>query len=215
VARVVFLLLILANLVFFVWAQGYLGGTEDAGREPARLQAQIQPERLNVKHPDAAPPSVPQAAAAASTVVASVCRRVGPLTAADADKLKKSLLAKGIAVTANAVEEYSYWVYIPPLGGKDALDKKTQELKQLGVADFFIVNDDGANRGAISLGLFHQESAAKELIQLLAKKGVRTAKIGTKVRKTDKALLDVRGAQELLDASLAGEAGQTVACPAE
>ncbi|WIM05154.1 MAG: hypothetical protein OHM77_10665 [Candidatus Nitricoxidivorans perseverans] len=45
--RTVFLLLVLANLVFFAWDQGYFGG-QDEGREPARLSGQFQPERLRV-----------------------------------------------------------------------------------------------------------------------------------------------------------------------
>ena len=46
-ARIVFLLLVFANLAVYVWAAGYLGGRDD-GREPERLRNQLQPERLRV-----------------------------------------------------------------------------------------------------------------------------------------------------------------------
>ena len=46
-ARLAFLLLVLANLAFFVWAAGYLGGT-DEGREPDRLRNQINPDKLRI-----------------------------------------------------------------------------------------------------------------------------------------------------------------------
>ena len=54
-ARLAFLLLAFLNLVFFVWAAGYLGGA-DEGREPERLRSQLNPEKLSViVEPKAAP----------------------------------------------------------------------------------------------------------------------------------------------------------------
>jgi hypothetical protein len=218
VARVLFLLLILANLVFLVWAQGYLGGSgENAGREPARLKEQLLADRLLVTIRDETAPQPPREdAPPAVGAVTGACRRIGPLAVADADKLKKVLTDKGGVVIAAPADETSYWVYIPSGGDKDAAEKKAQELKQMGVTDFFIVNDEGANHGAISLGLFHQEAAAKDLVQRLNKKGVRSAKIGTKVRKTEKILLEVRGSAELMEsATVTGQSAKVAACPTE
>jgi hypothetical protein len=45
--RLVFLILFFANLALFIWGQGYLG-SQAAGREPARLAQQLQPEKLSV-----------------------------------------------------------------------------------------------------------------------------------------------------------------------
>lgn len=217
-ARAFFLLLVLGNLVFFVWAQGYLGGQgQEAGREPARLKQQIQADRLqvSVKDDTSAQPQ-PEVVAVGGEAVARQCRRVGPLAAADAEKLKKALVDRGVAVETAAAEESSYWVHIPPAGGKEATDKKAQELRQLGVTDFFVVNDESSNRGAISLGLYHQEAAAKDSLQQLNKKGVRSAKITARVRKTDKLMLDVRGSATLLDnLPLSGQSVKAVDCPAE
>jgi hypothetical protein len=217
-ARAFFLLLILANLVFFVWAQGYLGGSgENTGREPARLREQLLADRLFVTVRDeTASPAPREADPPAVGAAPGACRRIGPLAVVDAEKLKKALSEKGGAVSAVAADELSYWVFIPPGAEKDSAEKKAQELKQLGVTDFFIVNDEGANRGAISLGLFHQEAPAKDLVQRLIKKGVRSAKIGTKIRKTDKILLEVRGSPGLLDsAAVTGQAAKVVDCPIE
>jgi hypothetical protein len=214
--RVFFLLLILANLVIFVLAQGYLGEWGATGREPTRLKGQFQADRLSVTVRDEPAPSADKdAAPSAAGVLAGVCRRLGPLAALDAEALKKAVMDKGGTATALSFDETSYWVHIPPTaGGKEATDKKSQELKQFGVTDFFIVNDEGANRGAISLGLFHQEAAAKDMLQQLSKKGVRSAKVSTKVRKTDKVLLEVRGGSEL-DALLAAQTAKSADCPAE
>lgn len=45
--RVAFLILLLANIVLFLWGRGYLG-TLDAGREPGRMAQQVAPEKLRI-----------------------------------------------------------------------------------------------------------------------------------------------------------------------
>ncbi|MDI6750281.1 MAG: hypothetical protein ACOY6N_06060 [Pseudomonadota bacterium] len=45
--RLAFLILLFANIVLFVWGQGYAGSRE-AGREPARLTQQLAPDKLTV-----------------------------------------------------------------------------------------------------------------------------------------------------------------------
>jgi len=77
--RVAFFLLVLANLCFFAWAQGYFGGREE-GREPQRLKEQIQPEKMKVVvtgQPVVAPP-----APSAPTAQQQACRRIDGLAAA-------------------------------------------------------------------------------------------------------------------------------------
>lgn len=179
-ARAIFLLLVFANLIFFVWASNYLG-REDDGHEAGRLKEQLQVDRLTVVARDAAAP--PQ-----------VCRRVGPLAVADAERIKVSLETKsGLKVASNRIDEVSYLVLIPPLNDKAAADKKATELKKFGVTDFFVIYDAGPYRNAISLGTFQSEEAAKELLDRLTQKGVRSARIDARTRPSDQARLDVRG----------------------
>jgi hypothetical protein len=45
--RIVFLALLLANMILFAWGQSYLG-TQEAGREPARMAQQVAPEKLRI-----------------------------------------------------------------------------------------------------------------------------------------------------------------------
>lgn len=55
--RALVVVLILANMGFFAWREGWLGGPlshAHAGREPERLKAQVHPERLVVEPPAAA-----------------------------------------------------------------------------------------------------------------------------------------------------------------
>jgi len=179
-ARAIFLALVFANLVFFIWASNYLG-REDDGHESGRLKEQLQVDRLAVVAQDAASP-------------AQVCRRIGPLALAEAEHLKATLEAKGgLKAVSNRIDEISYWVLIPPLSDKAAADKKATELKRLGITDFFVVYDAGPYRNAISLGTFRSEETAKDLLDRLGQKGVRSARIDTRTRPSDQARLDVRG----------------------
>ena len=45
--RLFFFLLVFANLLFFAWAQGYFGRT-DENREPQRLAQQLQADKLRI-----------------------------------------------------------------------------------------------------------------------------------------------------------------------
>jgi hypothetical protein len=234
VGRVAFLLLVLANLLYFVWAAGYLGGGRE-GREPERLSAQLQPDRLQAVvrgdktaaqsgAPDPKPVAKPstgidagvqaQAAPVASSEAAeTVCRRIGPIAKTDADRLAAVFKDKDGKVSGDiATDGSNYWVYIP--AGDASKDKAVAELKQAGVTEFFFAAE-GPNKGAISLGVFHREQAAKDLLQRLIKKGIKSVKIDVKPRKTDKVALDVRAPANLIEAEIAGRNYPTAACPAE
>jgi hypothetical protein len=71
----------------------------------------------------------------------------------------------------------TYMVHIPPQGSKAAADKKAQELRDLGVTNFFIIKDSARMRWGISLGVFKSEVLAKKHLANLRKKGVRSARI--------------------------------------
>lgn len=71
-----------------------------------------------------------------------------------------------------------YWVYFAPRANRTEAEKKVEEIKALGVSEYFIVQDSVTYRDAISLGVFSSESAANERLTSLQAKGVKTAKIG-------------------------------------
>jgi hypothetical protein len=199
-ARIVLLVLLLANLAVFAWVAGYLGGS-DEGREPERLKTQLQPERLKVtKNGKQDLPSI-------------VCRRIGPLAAADAEGLGKTLAAAGITVERVSLDEpSSYWVFIAAVEGNPA-DNEIAALKKAGFKEFFVVTDEGVNRNAISLGSFRSEEGAREKVALLVNNGIKAAKILAKpASSTGKLQLNVRGTAETLDKALAGNAADAVEC---
>jgi len=89
------LLLLLANGLFFGWTQGWFAPgwppPRHGEREPDRLAAQVQPERIAVLPPVAASAAV-QAARAAS----EACLEAGPFAAAAAASAEAARAAAGL-----------------------------------------------------------------------------------------------------------------------
>ncbi len=185
-ARAAFVILVLGNLAFFAWANGYFG-TGDDGREPGRLREQVQPERLRVAIRDE---SVQQPSPA--------CRRIGPLTPAAAEQMKTTWEAKGVRAAILPIEEASYWVVIPGITDKATADRKTAELRRLGVKEFLLVADSVAKQYVVSLGTFQGEDSAKEFLLQMNRKGVKSARIEPKTRAGDRVRLELTGDADLL-----------------
>jgi len=74
-------------------------------------------------------------------------------------------------------EVSSYMVYIPPQGNKEGAERKAGELKQLGVTNYFIMNESSPLRWGISLGVFKSETSAQSQLAMLNKQGVHSARI--------------------------------------
>lgn len=75
-------------------------------------------------------------------------------------------------MTSTGQENIRYWIYKPPLATPEAAQAKAEELRKLGVEDFFIVQDDPKWRNAISFGVFRDEKLADKLMVDLKSKGV-------------------------------------------
>lgn len=76
-------------------------------------------------------------------------------------------------MTSSGQENVRYWIYKPPLATPEAAQAKADELRKLGVEDFFIVQDDPKWRNAISFGVFRDEKLADKLMADLKNKGVK------------------------------------------
>jgi len=185
--RALFLLLVLANVAFFAWARLFAGG--GAGSDPAPLSRQIEPQRLRVVRPEELVPAAAKAVAAPPPVAAAPplvkCVEWGAFSPADALRAEQALqpLQLGERLGQRKSEETAgWWVFIPPQAGagsaRQAAQRKAGELKKLGVSDYFIVQEEGANRWAVSLGVFRSEEAAQARLAALRGLGVRSARIG-------------------------------------
>lgn len=199
--RILFFLLVLANLLFFVWSAGYLSGQEE-GREPQRLQNQLNPDKakVTVAAPPAAAPATPPAAEPVSAAVAPpppACRRIEGVAAKDGGTLQQALQQAGFTVAVMPLEERSYTVSISGLPNKATADKKVGELKLFGIKDFRVVELEGGGF-AISLAVFADEAAATQYLQGLVKKGVKSARIEAHGKPPTALRLELRGPADLV-----------------
>lgn len=187
--RALFFLLILGNLIFFAWTEGYLG-TADAGREPQRQLQQLQPEKLRVVRAD-------QSAATTKTA-SGTCRKVGSLTLAEAEALKTAMEAAQWDVRLIAIKEPGeHLVVIPDLASKALADKKAGELRLLGVEGFTdVALADG--RHEIVLGRFDSVAAASGALQALAAKNVKSARVDSREPPVLNASVEARAPAETL-----------------
>jgi hypothetical protein len=141
------------------------------------------------------------AAAPVAAPPALMCKAFSGLNLADAKAAQTEINSRSpnTKTSLQSVKEpASYWIFIPPQASKAAAEKKVGELKQLGVEDSFIIVDEGPNRYAISLGLFHNKDTAELFFQNLSKKGVRSAKLDVRDKATDKTRLEVNAPAEAL-----------------
>lgn len=205
--RILFLLLLLANVVFFAWSR-YVSPPE-AGADPAPLARQIEPEKLKVVAPGELPPApaAPVSARPAPVAVAAAkCVEWGSFTVADAPRAEKALepLALGARIGQRKTEEMAgFWVFIPPQSnGRTGAIRKATELKSLGITDYFIVQEDGPHRWAVSLGVFRTEEAARARLAVLRTQGVRSAQVGARETTVPKVWLQVKGVDAPLEARL-------------
>lgn len=152
------------------------------------------------------PVAAPEAANPAKKPEAEKCQAWTGLSLADADTLDGALAGERFAtlrrVRHTIAETTSWWVFIPPLANKVEAEKKTGELKRFGVPEYFIIQDAGPNRFAISLGIFSSEQAAEDRLAALRSKGVRSAKAGPRSSARAESLtVDVSGPESQLGAA--------------
>jgi hypothetical protein len=136
---------------------------------------------VHASAPVAAPAPAPVHTPPVMKTAANSCMEWGEFSGTDL-KLATQVLANmnlGNRLSQRIVEyDTGYWVYISPLKGKPAVKKKIEQLKAIGVEDYFVVQMPGHNVNAISLGVFKTREAAQNHLSHLKEKGVRTAKVG-------------------------------------
>ena len=144
---------------------------------------------LAVSAPLPASANLPVSAAVAAPLAktaAKSCMEWGEFSGADLTRAAKSLseLKLGDHLARRTVEYASgYWVYIPQLKNQAAVNRKIEQIKAIGVEDYFVVQEPPLWVNVISLGVFKTQEAAKNFLAGLKKKGVRTAKVGERKHK--------------------------------
>ncbi len=186
--RLFFFLLVLANLLFFAWVQGHFGQTDD-NREPQRLEQQLQADKLRIVRGTGT-------AAVKSEQVA--CRVVDGLAMVDAEALKLAVAAAGgEAQILPLVEPKLHLVVIMDLANQAAAEKKAAELGRFGIAEQETVAL-GDGRREIILGRFPTETAAREFLQGLNRRGIKSARLDSRDQPPLKARVEARAPSPIL-----------------
>lgn len=186
-------LLVLGNLLLYALSNGLLGQPDnpDAGR----IDQQIAVDRVKLVSRGEAPAS--KASEVVIEKTTGTCLRWEKLGASEADRLEVFLKEKLTDLTVKrqtlAGEGSSWWVHIPPLADKNDADRKVGQLRQLGITDYFVIQDSGSNRFAISLGLFSSEKGGQERLAELKAKGVKSARVSIRPGKDTYYNLDASG----------------------
>ena len=229
--RTLFLLIVLANAAYFAWYR-YLSPPEVVF-DPAPMGRQLEPEKLKVVAESDLPPPRPRAKPeppaaplqpqpqAQAAPAAPKCIEWGSFTLTDVESAEKALepLALGARLARRRTEELaSWWVFIPSQKNRPGAQKKAAELKALGVDDYFIVQEEGPQRWALSLGLFKSEEAAQAHLASLRTRGVRSAIVGERETMVPKVWLQVSGVdaeleRRLTDIALRVEGSELRNCP--
>jgi hypothetical protein len=198
--RALFLLLLFANLALYAWSRF---GVPAEAADPAPQSRELAPEKLKVVVPDRLPPPAPPKKPAPAVAVS--CLEWGSFTVADVSRAEQSLepLALGARLSQRRTEEVAgWWVYIPSQRNRQGALRKAAELKNLGIDEYFIVQEEGEHRWALSLGVFRTAEAAQARLASLRGQGVRTARVGPRETVVPKVWLQVKSVDAPLQARL-------------
>lgn len=191
--RFVVFLVVINLLVFgYYWLKG-MPVPQDM-RALETKASQIQVVMGNAPRPPAASEASAAVAASATPAVASqaqnvqvddsstktVCLRWSGISAEQIDGARKVVKDLGVEVKESGGGDAKVWVYIPPQPDQDTAKSKAKQLAELGVDDYFVVNNGGKWQNAISLGVYSSKEAADRRLEELRNKGVRSAVVRDK-----------------------------------
>ena len=202
--RFVLWALLCANALLFAYARGFLGSAEFDAREPARLRNQLAADKLvllsgaqaqaiaQAATPAETAPDTDSAAAAeapaepapvaAVAAPAVACVETDAFAAGEARRFETRLARLDLGtrqtrLTVPYQEVTRHLVYLPPQGGKEGADRRTAELRERGVTNSFVMQEDSPLKWAISLGVFKSDTAARAEAARLAKQGVANVRV--------------------------------------
>jgi hypothetical protein len=192
--RVLVILLLLGNLAFYSWTQGWLDGVVGVrpvgDREPERLARQVRPEHIKVLPP----PSVDTAASPASSASSSDvefaspaavwplpdCHELGPFTLAELPAALSALREAWPLGRWSELRDDSagaWVVYIGPFASQAAQQQKQKALRSRG----YTVDEPPAERadlvGGLLLGRFTDVKQAGLALAKWQKQGESDARV--------------------------------------
>ena len=189
--KILVYLLLLANLSVFVWHFRWSGDAqrpavaESTDTDSAPRLVLYREYRLRPEPVPAEPATEPEQAVESATdieepeeVVATVaarqCFTLGPFARqADAKRVSGYLDELGINAARRMTKDKTrkgYWVFLPPAESRVAARETLARLKAQNVKDYFRVVT-GAQKNAISLGVFSRSDLAQRRLRAMRKQG--------------------------------------------
>jgi hypothetical protein len=191
--KALFAILLLGNLALAGYAW-YV--SQQPNPDAALLNQQVNADKIRTIPPKPMAPPVRKI----------TCLEWGTLSAGDLRAAQAGLAALGLGDRLSSRDQQvvaAYWVYIPPLKSKAEAQRKIAELEKRGVKDYYAVEAPAALRNAVSLGIFKSEEAATSYLDGLQRKGVRSARVGSREHRVTQTTFVVREPDVALTAKLA------------
>jgi hypothetical protein len=175
--RLIVLVLLLLNAVYFAWGQGWLlllgfGPTQQS--EPQRLAQQIRPEAIELLSEK----ELVKEATAASASSSVVCLQSDALDESQADAVKRVVqasLPEGAWVLDAQPLPERWIIYMGKYANTADLEKKRAQLANMHLT--FEPLEKPELAPGLSLGAFSSQGAADTALAALALRGVRTARV--------------------------------------
>lgn len=217
IIRTFFYLLLAANLLLALITGLHMTGYQvpwHSSGENERLSRQLAAEKILIRT-DASPAAKPLAAdpapIASPTALPAplgdnpTCLALKGLSAEDVQQIThlSGQLGEVVKLRSSGVLPTSYWVNIPPGGGKEGALRRGEILTKAGITDYIIVREAGPHQFAISLGLFRNDNAAQRLIEQLKKKNIQTARVTVRDNTNANARIELRGPNATISPFLA------------
>lgn len=182
--RVLVLLLLLANAVFFAWTRGWLAPMlavpQHGERYPERLAEQVRPESIGLLSAKAASAAISAARAASMAAgEGEECLEAGPFAAHQIAAAEALLVQGGVATDQWLRREQArpaVWaVYLGPFPSVDAQRSRSDELRKLNIA-VQLVAEPAELKGGLLLARYDSRAAAEAALPSWAERGARNAR---------------------------------------
>lgn len=152
---------------------------------PQPLPPPPRPEPSPSSPPDTPPAATPSPVAADATQAAAppICVAFSGLDDPQATALSRLMGEHATLQTRRSQTDpaSNWWVHIPPYETRQAAEARVRELRTAGIADLFIVRDQGPNLNAISLGIFRTEASATQHLSDLRNRRIQDARMTPRI----------------------------------
>lgn len=201
--RIVVLVLILANGVYFAWSEGLFRAYGYAPKElgePQRVQQQLHPQSIRILHSTEFKKLEEQAQ---SEQAPRECLQSAPLDANQVDTVRAAL--EGLLDAQDwGIESVSLparWIiYMGKFASPEALEKKRDEIAALNLKMEPLGNP--SLEPGLSLGGFDTEEIAQTTLERMSQRGIRTARVVKERAQTQVEVLRVPAATEAIKSRL-------------